>query len=129
MKWLFRPVTVVVVAILFFAAVAMFPTIYYGYSVEDSMACLTTIGDRQTAYPEKYSERKFARIRVGMTPDQVTALVGPPLEQSEWEISTNIAAWWRYSRPASKSGHYHYRALQFSTQGAVVKVHRSFYFD
>src|SRR5262245_7485701 len=111
MKWLLRPTTIIVIAILFFASVCLFPSIYYGYSYQDSASWLATIGQHETAYPERYSERQFAKVRIGMTCNEVVVLAGPPLEQSAWSGHTNSAIWWRYSRCASKSGHYNLRGI------------------
>ena len=50
--------------------------------------------DSQTFYSQGYSENKFNSLHAGMTPEEVEAVMGPPLKKILWEDgSVN----WTYS--------------------------------
>jgi len=62
-----------------------------------------------------------------MTGDEVLRKLGEPLERVTW--SSWPEGEWKYSQPATSSGHYHLRTVRFSQDGKVSDVYKLFYFD
>jgi hypothetical protein len=80
--------------------------------------------DEDTEYSRGYSDQAFRTIKVGMTEQEVLAILGPPLERASLGGTRET---WRWSRsPGSKS--YRVRAVVFEAR-RVVAIHREFYVD
>ena len=46
-----------------------------------------------TMYAAGFTEANFARLRVGMTPDEVEKIMGTPLEKIPWPTQGNVENW------------------------------------
>jgi hypothetical protein len=108
-------------------AVLVLTAIQYGYGASDTVNCLVTTGQHATKYATGYTDRAFAQIHAGMTRDEVLRVLGEPLERATW------SSWpegdWKYSQPATSSGHFHLRSVRFAPDGMVSDAIRVFYFD
>lgn len=107
-------------------ALLAWPTVRYGYSLSDSYLTLLTTGQNATRYGPGYSDRQLAGVRIGMSREEVLTILGEPLERYSYMESNQC---WRFSLPASPSGHYHNRSVSFSQDGRVIDVFKGFYFD
>jgi hypothetical protein len=67
-----------------------------------------------------YSAKAFAKVRVGMTSDEVLALLGEPL------MRLNRSTLWRYAR---SGGSFSLRDISFSRDGKVTAINKDFYWD
>jgi hypothetical protein len=108
------------------AAVLAWPAVRQGYGVSDTLACVVTTGRHATRYAAGYAENAFAQIRPGMTREEVLGRLGQPLERVGYP-SSRPEFEWRYSQPASRSGHFHLRAVEFGPDGKVSAVLRRFH--
>src|SRR5438128_11987363 len=107
-----RPVALILGMVTLLAVLggAYWPSLRYGYSAADTYCWLITIGSNATRYGEGFSEVAFDRIRIGMTRDEVHATLGEPLARYSARYRDQG---WRYSLPATRSGHYHQRSIYF----------------
>jgi outer membrane protein assembly factor BamE (lipoprotein component of BamABCDE complex) len=115
---------VVCLAVLVVFLPALIPAYYYGvrgYSAEDSFYSLTMCRLTDTAWAEGYSEKKFAKITVGMNREEVRSIIGEPI----WKPSSN---YWGYTHSPTGT-HYHQRGFVFSESGQVVEIVKGFYYD
>ena len=103
------------------------PAVRHGYGLCDTVACVVTTGQHATRYATGYSDGAISRVRAGMTGDEVLRILGEPLERVTW--SSWPEGEWKYSQPATSSGHYHLRTVRFSQDGKVSDVYKLFYFD
>ena len=114
------------VPVLVLAAFIAWPMLHYGYNFSDSLACLVTTGQHATSFAPGYSDAAFSKLRLGMSYDEVRRLLGEPLHR-------DTVYWpdygWKYSAPASSSGHYHLREVRFTQDGKVGDCFSVFYFD
>jgi hypothetical protein len=83
-----------------------------------------------TVYAPGYSERRFHRLRVGMTPVEVEAIMGPPLFKGDWGCLTapTDRDIWRYSNQHHYLANYWRRWVIFE-KGKVVEVVSDFWVD
>lgn len=119
---------VVAVGCLGLGALLAWPALRQGYGFSDTLACVLTTGRNATRYATGYSDRAFAEIRPGMTRAEVLGRLGQPLERVGYP-SSRPEFEWRYSQAATRSGHFHLRAVQFGPDGKVVTVLRRFHRD
>lgn len=77
-----------------------------------------------TVYATAYSEAAFRRIAIGMTEDQVRALLGEPLGMRVQPFGRT--SWWFTTSPHDKS--YRQRAVVFQ-DGLVTQILHEFYVD
>ena len=117
---------VVLAAVLAFLVFISWPVVRYRYTVSDSYLYLLTIGRNATHYGPRYSDSALTKVRIGMSREEVQGILGEPLRRYSY-VETNEC--WRYSLPASQSGHYHNRSVSFSLDGRVIDVYKGFYFD
>ena len=80
-----------------------------------------------TVYAPKYTDAAFRQLAVGMSEQQVTDLLGPPLEVHSHEDDGVTSVGWRYSRSA-RGASYRIRVLRFR-DGHVAEIYREFYLD
>jgi hypothetical protein len=71
-----------------------------------------------TFYAAGFTEAKFASLRKGMTPGEVTTIIGPPLENVQSEDGTAL---WTYSNRDSSTCDFEMRWVHFR-DGKVVAV-------
>jgi SmpA / OmlA family len=64
-----------------------------------------------TVYSKGYSESSFKSLKVGMTTQQVEAVMGSPLSKGTWY--TPDQEMWQYSKQGSDEAVYYFRALYF----------------
>lgn len=116
-----------------------------GVTVVFPRGVLELILPDQTVYADGFSDEKFARVRLGMTGDEVLATIGPPLEvviepasrqtyKASWadrpSAMTGVRRfWWDYSRAGRVSDSYNVRSVELSPDGKVVNVSRHRYED
>jgi len=84
--------------------------------------------ESDTQYSGKYSHKKFSKLRVGMTEEQVVNLIGEPL--SKWQPYTGEKSHYIgfvYSKSPS-STNYRYRLVNFE-HGKVAEIVSYFYTD
>jgi hypothetical protein len=80
-----------------------------------------------TMYAPQYTDAGFRRVVVGMTEEEVSSLVGTPLEVYSAEDDGKQLVGWRFSRSA-RGASYRIRAVLMG-EGRVTKVFREFYLD
>ncbi len=117
---------IVIVGILALVGALAWPAVRQGYGFKDTVACMLTTGRNATRYATGYSDAAFAQIRKGMTRDEVLQLLGQPLERVGYP-SSHAEMDWKYSQPASRSGHYHLRVVRFGADEKVSAVLRRFH--
>ena len=117
---------VVLAAVLGLLAFVSWPVARYGYNLSDTMSSIITTGQHATRYGAGYSDLALEQVRIGMRREDVHAILGEPLQRYSYMQSNEC---WRYSLPASRSGHYHNRSVSFSQDGRVINVYKGFYFD
>ncbi len=84
-----------------------------------------------TEWAPNYSYSKFRNVRVGMTPNEVLATLGPSLAVTHYKEDTQ----WHYTRgkdgrTMSSSVHStHFRIVSFGPDGLVSGKTYTFYFD
>jgi len=84
-----------------------------------------------TVFSPQFSESGFNRLRVGMSEEDVEAIMGPPLKKVNWSGATYPVAGgdenWMYSEPCD-SGSYWRRWVVFGN-GKVVAIVQIWYDD
>ncbi len=83
-----------------------------------------------TTYSERYSEGRFNALRVGMTTDEVQAIIGPPLSKAPWNQSagTQKEEMWFYSSRPDVTANYWRRSILVQG-GKVIDVIDDFWVD
>ena len=83
-----------------------------------------------TFYSAGYSERRFHAVRIGMTREDVEAIVGPPLEKVPWNASVGSPneEMWHYSERRDDTANYWRRCVLFK-DGKVREVISDFWVD
>lgn len=83
-----------------------------------------------TIYAERFSERRFGTIRVGMTPGEVEAIVGRPLRKVPWDDpgAPTGKEMWYYSDQFHYTFNYWRRWVLFE-KGKVLVVINDFWLD
>jgi hypothetical protein len=83
-----------------------------------------------TIYAPGYSERRFHRIRVGMTCAEVEAIMGRPLDKVDWSFGTapKDREMWRYSKQHNALANCWRRWVLFE-KGKVLEVVSDFWVD
>jgi hypothetical protein len=84
-----------------------------------------------TVYSARYSEREFSSLCVGMSGEQVEAIMGPPLKKVPWSgyaypVAGGDENWW-YSEPKD-DGDYQRRWVIFRN-GKIVAIVKIYYND
>ena len=77
-----------------------------------------------TEYAPGYSDAGFRHIDQGMSTNEVTRVLGPPLSKAALEGDHET---WRYSR-SPHDGNYRIRAILFE-RGRVTRIVHEFYLD
>jgi len=111
---------------LHLAAVLVFVLVFVvNYFTADGLEgaiLLLTEGDH-TEYATSYSEGAFRRVRMGMSPTEVEAILGRPLD--EWK-ENDRGVRWRWTRRGSGSKAYRMRVVTFR-DGKVADVYVDVY--
>lgn len=83
-----------------------------------------------TYYSEQYSESRFKTLRVGMTCEEVEAIVGQPLRKNLWNQDTGPPdrEAWTYSDRPSETANY-WRRQVFFEKAKVVSILNDFWVD
>ena len=83
-----------------------------------------------TFYSERYSESRFNSLRVGMTREEVEAIVGPPLRKVPWNESAGSPheEMWQYSDRRDYTANYWRRWVLFEDD-KVLEIISDFWFD
>jgi hypothetical protein len=83
-----------------------------------------------TIYSEQFSEIRFSQVRVGMTPGEVEAIMGRPLEKVAWNLDTwpRDEEIWFYTNQHIYTANYHRRWVCFKKR-TVVQVVSDFWID
>ena len=76
-----------------------------------------------TTYSERYSEGRFNALRVGMTTDEVQAIIGPPLFKAprNQSVGTQTEETWFYSYRPDVTANYWRRSILVQN-GKVIDV-------
>lgn len=83
------------------------------------------IFDAGTVYAPGFNQAKFESIQLGMTPDQVRAILGPPLHDIEWDT---VRRNWTYTEQITATSNYHRRWVFFEND-QVTEVVNDYWFD
>ena len=83
------------------------------------------VSEDSTVYASGYSDRSFRRVHVGMTSNEVVALLGSPLETGA--LSDEGCVTWLYSNKKRDTS-YHVRTIVFQ-DGVVSEIISEFYLD
>ena len=98
----FAPIVLLVIPILLFFGAKM----KYGYSASEAWQSVMHMGQSNTRYAQKFSERGFEKITPGMDGRQVFQSIGVPLEgQGGLE--------WHYSFAGDGAKYFHERTVIF----------------
>jgi hypothetical protein len=83
-----------------------------------------------TFYSAGYSESRFLTLRVGMSGEEVEAIVGQPLRKVPWnqDMGPHDEEMWQYSDRPDYTGNYWRRWVYFEN-GKVVEVINDFWLD
>ena len=73
-----------------------------------------------TVYSTGYDESRFRQVRVGMTSEDVEALMGPPLRKTRWWPDRDLVCW-EYTAKRKGGGDY-WRRDVFMKDGKVVEL-------
>lgn len=87
-------------------------------------ALMPLVWEDDTEFAAGYSPLGFLRVRTGMTPAEVTGLLGSPLEQY---TASDAKETWRWTRSPHSSS-YRMRAVVFRN-GRVAEKYSEFYVD
>ena len=79
-----------------------------------------------TQYAPGFSESRFQQVYVGMTTDQVEALLGPPIDKLGW--GTPGVQRWAYTNQVSATSNFHRRWV-FVEGGKVATVVNDYWYD
>lgn len=90
-----------------------------------SLGCLRQMMFPPTIYAVDYSEAKFNTIRVGMKPEQVLSILGPPLRKQSWSEGSDT---WAYSDQYTYTSNYERRWVVFN-QGVVQNIVNDYWYD
>jgi hypothetical protein len=84
-----------------------------------------------TTYAPAYSEGQFRRVRVGMTPADVTSLLGPPLQKDSNSPRWSPVENWNYSEPPppGTTGDNYWRRWVMFQGGRVIAIVDDYYED
>jgi hypothetical protein len=88
---------------------------------------VSLIAGHDTVYSKGYSEARFKRIRVGMTPDQVVALIGQPLAKHRTN-TWNRDEIWMFSDQRTGTDNFWCRLVVIEA-GKVSGIESSFMVD
>ncbi len=96
------------------------------FALDGGGGCLTPLVFREdTEYASGYSAPAFQQLRLGMTEQEVLALLGSPLDR--WPRMESGEVGWQWTRsPGSNS--YRVRSVVFRS-GRVVEIFHEFYID
>ena len=81
-----------------------------------------------TVYSVHYNERRFGRIRVGMTTAEVESLLGPPLRKVPQLYGVPEVTSWMYSDKRHGGGDYWMRNVYFQNN-KIVNVAKMYWID
>jgi hypothetical protein len=82
-----------------------------------------------TVYASGYSESAFRRVRIGMTPEEVESILGPPLRRDSTSQRWSPCDNWMYSDPPHGLGEDYWRKWVMFQDGKVVYIDNNYYFD
>ena len=83
-----------------------------------------------TVYSERYSKACFNRLRAGMPPKVVEAVIGRPLAKVPWNrhMGPRAAEMWYYTDQPHGTANFHRRWVYFE-DGKVCQVFNDFWID
>jgi len=77
---------------------------------------------RGTISAPRYTEKAFREVELGMKPEQVLSLLGPPLDKYDGYPSVEV---WTYTKQENDESWWHVREVVFDEETMrVVEVHR-----
>ena len=91
-------------------------------------ACVRQMYFVGTVYSVDYNERRFGRIRVGMTTAEVESLVGQPLRKVPQLYAVPVVVNWMYTDGRPGWSNYWLREV-FVQEGKVVWVGKMYWID
>jgi hypothetical protein len=83
-------------------------------------------GFEDTVYADGYSEQRFTTISIGMTTNQVQAIMGAPIRKNSWVDGGDIELW-RYSDSPGDGNCW--RRWVFFKNGKVYWIDSRFWLD
>lgn len=121
-----KPVSVVSVTIIgLFVAGTVFNKIRFHYGWSDAFWRTAMTPFTGTLWADGFSEARFAEVRIGMSSQEVRALLGTPLK--EWCGSEGCA--WLYSWQDTPTADYDERSVSFDSLWRVTGLRHRFYID
>jgi len=95
------------------------------------LAC-RLVGVSDTVYAPGFSRAKFARVKIGMSRQQVEAMLGEGFLDfnAPWDQSPTLVDPWRRFYSASGEGGNHWRFwITFDSSNMVSRIQREFWWD
>lgn len=107
-----------------YAAIIGFPN-RHCHSGTDFFYYVLFAGEDKTQFAPNYSEDHFFEIRRGMSKDDVTALLGEPLEKNMIDGGSYVEVW-RYTHAPQKTN-YWFRLVLFDKDGKVTATEAKYF--
>ena len=97
----------------------------YGYGLSDAFWRVVWILDEDTVWVENFKEKKFDKITVGMSTQDVISLLGKPLNEVK---ECKEDCFWYYTWHARGNADFDQRWIVFNNN-LVSEVRKSFFID
>jgi hypothetical protein len=110
---------------LLFMTATVFNKIRFHYGWSDAVLRTAMAPLAGTLWAEGFSETRFAAVRIGMSSQEVKALLGPPLK----ELCGPENCAWRYSWQDTPTADYDQRSISFDASWRVTELRHRFYID
>ena len=118
-----RTIIVIVLFAVVVAGLAVAAHSPHARSFGDAVSYLMFLREDGTTFAPGFTEAKFDRVQVGMSEDEVTNILGDPLQKQP----NDDRAYWRYSTGPS-DGSYWFRVITFRA-GRVTEKDAHYYAD
>lgn len=98
----------------------------FGYGLNDAFWRVVWSIDEGTIWAKNFSEEKFSKVKVGMSREDVLALLGNPLNDTN---KLNRDRFWYYTRQNSGTSDFDQRWVLFDSNNKVEEIRKSFFID
>lgn len=118
-----RTIIVIVLFVVVLVALAVAAYSPHARSFGDAVSYLMFLREDGTTFAPGFTEAKFDRVQIGMSEEEVTNVLGDPLQKQLNDDKT----YWRYSTGPS-GGSYWFRVITFRA-GRVAEKDAHYYAD